>query len=378
MPSDKQMLDLTTDIYDVALDSSRWSELLMAISKMFSSTVACIATQRSDSGLCSWIVQAGVDKKDAQIYAEYYGTISPGFFQLQNGGLGDVVTDEMHLNRRAYINSEIYQDYYRPLKMERQTTVVMERTGHDQTYLCLRRAESNSYSDAEIQDICRVAAHVYRSIKLQRRTHFEDHLKIALNAALDHVKSGLVLLDPGGAMIKANREAERIIAGHDGIYVRGSRLYIDRNGCLVEVSTLTNGDGVTGPPASAPDDCVIAVQRPLKRPYIVFSYLLGRNNVEGAGPSGTAVFITDTERNHNLTAETFQDLFGLTPAEARLTAALAEGKSLQEYSDGANIASSTARSTLKSVFKKTQTSRQAELVRLVLSCSASVRILETS
>ncbi|UTW12907.1 helix-turn-helix transcriptional regulator [Marinobacterium rhizophilum] len=373
MLSDKQLLDLAEEIYDVALDPSHWVEALTSISVTFSSNIAAVVTQENDSGLCTWARSLGLGEGDQISYATYYGTISPTFLQLHNGGFGDILTDEMHLNRRTYVNSEIYQDYYKPLSIERQTTVVMERTAKDQTYLCLRRPESNSYTDVEIQDICRVAAHVYRAIKLQRRTHFEEQLKVALNAALDHVKSGLVLLDTGGAMIKANLEAERIIAGHDGVYVRGSRLYIERNGCLVDVSTLVEVNGVVGALSPEPDDCVIAIRRPLMRPYIVFVYPLGRSNGDGNERGGTAVFITDTDRRHYLDAQTIQELFGLTPAEARLTAALAEGKSLQEYSDEASIASSTARSTLKSVFKKTQTSRQAELVRLVLSCSVSAK-----
>jgi DNA-binding CsgD family transcriptional regulator len=365
MLSDKQLLNLADDIYDVALDPSRWVEVLTSIAETFSSNLASVVTQHNDSGICTWAQSSGLGDGDRDNYATYYGTISPGFFQLHD--LGSVVTDEMYLNRRIYTQTEIYNDYFKPLKIERQTTVIMERTIRDQTYLCLRRPEANCYTTNEIQDICRVATHVYRAIKLQRRMHFEDHLQVALNAALDHVKSGLVLLDARGVLIKANLEAERIIAGHDGIYVRGQRLYIERNSFLVDINTLLHQNSAN----AALDEPTVAIKRPLKRPYIVFSYPLGQNNGNGAGQSGTAVFITDTDLNHNLTAKAIQELFGLTPAEARLTAALAEGKSLQDYSDEASIASSTARSTLKSVFKKTQTSRQAEVVRLVLSCGSS-------
>lgn len=371
MLSDKNLLSIAEDIYEVALNPSYWTELLTSLTSVFRSDLVGVITQNHNSGLCTWYHAVGMDEKDAVRYATYYGTISPTFFQLQATGIGNVITDEMHINRRTYTNSEFYNDFLRPLKLERSAAIIMERTAHDQTYIALRRPDRNSYTNEELEDFSRVATHVYRAIKLQRRTHFEDQLKIAIEAALNHVKSGLVLLGPDGSTIKFNREAERIAAAHDGVYVRSNRLYIERNGCLVDANTLVYRDDSTTDLTTDPE--AVAVQRPFKRPYIVFAYPLGRNNGDGAGQSGTAVFITDTERHHNLTAETIRDLFDLTPAEARLTAALAEGKSLQEYSEESNIASSTARSTLKSVFKKTQTSRQAELVKLVLSCNVSAR-----
>ncbi|NVK41284.1 MAG: hypothetical protein HWE39_08570 [Oceanospirillaceae bacterium] len=62
-------------------------------------------------------------------------------------------------------------------------------------------------------------------------------------------------------------------------------------------------------------------------------------------------------------------LDGFTPAKARLTAVLPESNALPECSEAVNIASATARSTLKCVFKKTQRSGEAEWVKLMFSCN---------
>ena len=57
----------------------------------------------------------------------------------------------------------------------------------------------------------------------------------------------------------------------------------------------------------------------------------------------------------------------LTPAERRLVSRLVLGKSLRTVSSELNITYETARSTLKSVFQKTGTHRQAELIVKLLS-----------
>jgi DNA-binding CsgD family transcriptional regulator len=54
--------------------------------------------------------------------------------------------------------------------------------------------------------------------------------------------------------------------------------------------------------------------------------------------------------------------FGLTPAEARLVLRLVAGDSLRSSAAALGIGYETARTTLKLVFHKTGTCRQAELV----------------
>ncbi|WP_254018867.1 helix-turn-helix transcriptional regulator [Mesorhizobium escarrei] len=60
-------------------------------------------------------------------------------------------------------------------------------------------------------------------------------------------------------------------------------------------------------------------------------------------------------------------LFDLTPAEARLAVELASGRSVQEAAMEIGIAVKSARTYLERIFRKTETSRQSELVALLKS-----------
>ena len=61
-----------------------------------------------------------------------------------------------------------------------------------------------------------------------------------------------------------------------------------------------------------------------------------------------------------------RDKFGLTPAQSRLVLRLAAGDSLRLSAAALGIGYETARTTLKSVFRKTGTHRQAELVTMII------------
>jgi DNA-binding CsgD family transcriptional regulator len=60
-------------------------------------------------------------------------------------------------------------------------------------------------------------------------------------------------------------------------------------------------------------------------------------------------------------------LFDLSPAEAKLAAALSSGRTLKQAADDAKVRISTARSYMESVFRKTGTHQQSQLVALLKS-----------
>jgi DNA-binding CsgD family transcriptional regulator len=58
-------------------------------------------------------------------------------------------------------------------------------------------------------------------------------------------------------------------------------------------------------------------------------------------------------------------LLGLTPAEARVAKALARGATLAEIAGEFNLSMKTVRMQLRSIFAKTETHRQSDLVALL-------------
>jgi DNA-binding CsgD family transcriptional regulator len=67
---------------------------------------------------------------------------------------------------------------------------------------------------------------------------------------------------------------------------------------------------------------------------------------------------------HSIAA--IQQLYRLTEAETEVLQALAAGKSVEEIAEQRGNAPATVRTQLKALYRKTRTSRQAELLRLVL------------
>jgi DNA-binding CsgD family transcriptional regulator len=85
--------------------------------------------------------------------------------------------------------------------------------------------------------------------------------------------------------------------------------------------------------------------------------------------SGPVAFllITDTESASARPRTMMSELFELSAAEVRLAERLMLGESTEEAALSLNIKVSTARWHLASLYRKTGTRRQAQLVRLLMS-----------
>ncbi len=91
---------------------------------------------------------------------------------------------------------------------------------------------------------------------------------------------------------------------------------------------------------------------------------------------------TDAQHDSEMVSKVVSEL-GLTSAEQRLACQLVVGDCLEDAAEHLNIRVSTARSYLRSIFGKTGTSRQTELVAMVLSLalpisSADLKVVDCS
>jgi DNA-binding CsgD family transcriptional regulator len=84
------------------------------------------------------------------------------------------------------------------------------------------------------------------------------------------------------------------------------------------------------------------------------------------------VFVTDPEREAMPPADQLRRLYALTPAEAAVALRVARGEGLSAVADALGISRSTAQTHLLRIFEKTDTHRQAELVRLLLRSGISL------
>jgi DNA-binding NarL/FixJ family response regulator len=200
---------------------------------------------------------------------------------------------------------------------------------------------------------------------VERRSQRRRNTGTSFAAALSSLPMGVVVVDHDARIEFMNPRGLEIVSTRDGLFVGGNgilRAQESENSSSLHtlISSVLDREGEGG---------AVAVARPsMQRPL---SVLVSRMAQDGDNDAPRAIlFLSDPETRLEISSAVVSKLFGLTDSEARLTKALAEGNRLEDAASLSGITISSARTYLKQIFGKTGTSRQAELVQLVLTSPA--------
>lgn len=238
-----------------------------------------------------------------------------------------------------------------------------------------RRADDPPFDALATSRLAALLPHLHLALKLRdhaRQTH-EDRAGLA--AALDHVGLAVLLLDAEGRVRAQNRPARALLAQPGALRMEGGRLTVRRREeAAVLRATLQQAAAAAqaGRPISPP---LLHLQA--RSGARLLSLLLVPAQL-APGAEGLLLCFISGGAQPALSPALVGRVLGLTPAEARLAAALAAGETLAGYAQVAGIAESTARVQARQVLAKTATHSQTQLVVLLLRGLAQLRLAEVS
>jgi DNA-binding CsgD family transcriptional regulator len=237
------------------------------------------------------------------------------------------------------------------------------------------RAEGQGpFTPDELSSLDPFIPHFRRALAIHLAVHGARSAQHAMAEVLNRLPTGALLLNKKREVVLKNRGADRIISQDDGFRV-------DRNGPCA--SSARENAALQQMIADAMDNQrvdalgatgFLSVSRPSgRRPFnLMVTPLL-------AAPAGAlvpdavvALFVSDPDAGRISEGEVLAKLYALTHSEAELVRLLALGLSLEEAAGKRGVSMNTARSHLKHAFAKTGTSRQGELVRLVITGVGSI------
>jgi len=187
---------------------------------------------------------------------------------------------------------------------------------------------------------------------------------------IDRLQFGIVLASSAGEASFANAYAKGVLDLQDGLAIKDGLLEAIR-----PQDTRLLLDGVQRAIRGELRGCVTLLlpRRSARYPLAVH---IPELSVRDAGAA--TILIADPSRELTLDSAALCRLYGLTRAEAGFVQLLVHGKTVEQAADTLFISVHTARTHLKRILLKTDTGRQAELLRVVLSSAiAQVRLGDT-
>lgn len=373
MPADSHIEELVKLTYEAAGDPSLWSDFLRLFSEAIHAPSAVfLIHDNTTHQKASASAVIGIDPAWVKSYQEYFVTINP-WLASEPFRRGVVAVGEQILNERELVRTEFYSGFLRPQNWFYCCGVL---TAQDKSatseITAIRSRRAGSFTSNEVAVFEYLAPHLQCAVRIHNRiAGLESGLKAA-TAALDRFPTGIVAVNSDAKVILTNRSADAILKRGDGLMSRDGLRAANRQDtaklrtAIAAVSTQRNS-GIPKPEA------VVHVCRPSgSRPLEVLVSPLPWHSSLRRGGATAALFITDPEAEAALDSRKLQELFGLTPAEIRVSIALVNGKSVAQYAHEAAISLNTARTHIKRIYSKTGVKRQSELVRLLLKSSAGI------
>jgi DNA-binding CsgD family transcriptional regulator len=206
----------------------------------------------------------------------------------------------------------------------------------------------------------------FRSRRVVGRSVTEYHNRrwsgvLALQA-LEQLRAGVILVDSRGRVIDMNCAAKSIVGLEDGLLIRDGLLCARRVFETAKMSKLIAGVTTDGKWGTAVERMLVG-RRDCLPAYVVtvtpLSAGLALHNREFA-----MIVVVDPER-HSPSEKDLAELFGLSPAEARLAVELLTGKTLSDIGANCGARVSTLRTQLSSIMRKVGAERQSDLIRIL-------------
>lgn len=178
-----------------------------------------------------------------------------------------------------------------------------------------------------------------------------------ISCLLDRFTVGLAIVDHNRNIVHQNQMTRSLIQQGGFITNRGGRLHALRSAAKFNDAIEQALDVAGGACAGALTLYDPSTDRTLQ----VCAALLGDRT---AAPLAI-VMMVDPDQPTPIPEQLLKTLYGLTTKESRLVTALCNGLTIESYCLRAHVSPNTARTHLKAIYRKTNTNRQVDLVRLM-------------
>lgn len=339
---------------------------------------------RSDKALAA---QFNVDQRRGAIYAsfnvephfidtynELYASQNPwlaraSYFQAE--GLvwrGSEIVEAARLNESEFYKLFLYGQAIGPTAH----LVVRVRDADVFHVMLTRRTNSEEYDDAAL-DICRLyARHARQAIEISNSGATQRFVQEAFGNAIDEMAAGVALVEPPSTILRMNQTFAAFINR-----LQGGSSPARPAGLSRFPGARRNEARLPRPLAEAlatdpvPSYCTIHTSVDEgERPFCV-----GIRPVEMSGGHGATarrgfiLLYRGADVGLDIDEAPLRNAYSLTAAESRICAALVSGENVHTLSERLGISPQTTRTHLKRIYDKTATTRQAELLRVLMTFS---------
>ncbi len=361
--------DLTSvqRIYDAALTPDAWQPALQSVVDLIGGDHAILVARDPAHDDPIVATCAGMDDSDfSRFLSPHALRLMAPFTRALPSGVAIVWS---HLARdQEFERTEFYNEVVRPARGFYAVAFRQETPTLSSFVAVCRSRRRADFTAADATKMQRLAPHLANALRVRQRLHAADLSAAGAWATLEHLRTGVMIVDAAGSLVFANKAAATLSRDGGLEFDRDGPRAPDATACC-ELRRLIAGC-VAAEPREGNGNAVKLPRNDGRSPLRVVGAPLhperiGMHVDQRVRPLAL-LLVTDPEEERSTRKERLRIRFGLTSAEADLAIEIGRGDGRKAAACRLGVTVATVRTHLTHIFEKTGAHCQAELVRLVL------------
>ena len=226
---------------------------------------------------------------------------------------------------------------------------------------------SDGWGSSRIAMIRKLLPHIRQFIRVRQTLIRAEARHTSVTALLDNPRIGILHLDRRGRIMEVNDRAGSILRQGNGLSDRDGVLHAREAADRLRLERLV-ASALPAPGTVAAGGSMLLGRGSGSPPLVVHVKPVAVPQADyGARHTAALILIVEPGRGHRIDPDLVAGTLGLTPMEARVAVWLAQGKSVRDMAEATGHTEGSIYWHLKQIYQKQPVSRQADLVRLVLS-----------
>ena len=357
---------LIAGFYEAAFDAGRFPDALRRLSEFADGIGSAMLLWDRHMAAPALLANAGHMGADAsEAYRRHYAQIDPYRPLVEALAPGRWTRCLDHFDDGFVARSAFFNEYLLPRGIRYIAGARIAADTQFNAFVGIHRRRADApFSADDLQRFERVGRHLARAIEIYLEVTRTRLARSATAALPDHLATPVLLLDADARVLFASPAAEARLAREAALGIRQGRLTAVRGGDERHLSSLVGVAATSGIGGE------MLIRRSDDQPPlgIVVTPAGSVTTLYNLAPTPAALVLL---REHvQIPARSIDGLrrrFGLTNSEATLALGLLDGKRLSDIAEARRVSVETVRTQLRSLFRKTRTARQVDLMRVLLA-----------